>query len=249
MAITPQAQQDTRKLAEFIVALGQFNGYGSTTAQTLRALELGSVTPLRDDNDDRVIFTDIVKAINAVSGIPFSVQSSIDINAQFTGDSPQQPSRPGVLRHREEDPIRNNILIKLWPGSAGDVITYIPPANVDEWDLQKIVDEFNSSQGIHAGQGREHTDKDGWILFAKLAKLQPFQDGNKRTALLAANHALGALESHDYLMPPTGAAYQRFTTQLLEYYGTGLEGSSFNSEKAALAAFLDVAVGTNQSRH
>lgn len=29
--------------------------------------------------------------------------------------------------------------------------------------------------------------RDGWRVFADLAKLQPFQDGNKRTALIAAN--------------------------------------------------------------
>ena len=240
--MSAQLPVDTQRLAEFIVALGQFNGYGSTTAQTKEALDTGSTRPLRDDHDDRVIFTDILKAIRAVAGTPFSISSIIAINEQFDGDSREQPSRPGVLRHRTDGPIRNSVRIDLWPSAEGGSVAYVPPTNVDEWDLQDVVDEFDRSS---------RSDRDAWIMFARLAKLQPFQDGNKRTALLAVNHALGAFASGDFLAPPTGARYRRFTNQLLEFYGNGLDGSSFpageRGEAEALAAFLDTAPARDES--
>ena len=38
-----------------------------------------------------------------------------------------------------------------------------------------------------------NTVQDGWELYARLSKLQPFDDGNKRTALISANLLVGSL--------------------------------------------------------
>lgn len=56
-------------------------------------------------------------------------------------------------------------------------------------------------------------------MFAELAKLQPFQDGNKRTALIAANAANGSLETGDYLILPTlDLDRAEFIIDLMRYY-------------------------------
>ncbi|MFZ2576411.1 MAG: Fic family protein [Lactococcus hircilactis] len=222
---------DNKKLAKFIAALGKFNDYGSTVEQTKKALDAGSTAPLRGDNDDRVIFEDTIKAINAVKQTEFSWETIIAINSEFTGDSGEQPYHAGRLRDSVLDPIRDHIYVPLWPSAAGEDVKYYPPAQIDELDLMEIVTTWDKSP---------KTDKDAWRMFASLAKLQPFQDGNKRTALLTINHAIGALESQDYLMPPTGRQYNQFMDNLLGFYGVGLEGDNL-TEKEALEEFLKVA--------
>lgn len=223
-------EMNIEKLAEFITNLGKFNDYGSTISQTKAALEQKSLEPLRDDNDDRVIFEDTLRAINFVQNMPFDVKSIISINSQFTGDSKEQPNDPGRLRDIMVDPIRDRIHVDLWPAKNGGVVSYFPQVQIDEEDLEKIVTVWEKSA---------KTKSDAWTVFAKIAKLQPFQDGNKRTALIAANHAIGALNSQDYLMPPVGRAYNRFMDALLGYYGVGLEGGPA-SEEEALDEFLKV---------
>ena len=222
---------DNEKLAQFIASLGRFNDYGSTVAQTKAALDSGSVEPLRNDNDDRVIFEDTVRAIETVKEMPFNRESIILINAQFTGDSSEQPYHPGRLRDAVFDPIRDHIHVDLWPGDDGGTISYFPPAQIDEADIDKIISLWESSS---------QSDLEAWSLFARLAKLQPFQDGNKRTALIAANHALGTFQTQNYLMPPTGRQYIRFMDGLLGFYGVGLQGAP-HSEKEALHEFLSIA--------
>lgn len=222
---------DHAKLAKFITRMGQFNDYESTIAQTKAALDSGSVEPLRKDNEDRVIFEDTVRAIEKVRQIPFNREAIITINAQFTGDSPEQPYAPGHLRDGLLDPIRDRIHVALWPGEKDAVVSYYPPSQIDETDLDKIIALWE-----HSAQ----SDLEAWLLFAHLAKLQPFPDGNKRTALIAANHALGAFQTQNYLMPPTGHQFLCFMDRLLGYYGVGLQGALV-SEEEAIQEFLAVA--------
>ncbi|MFQ6324118.1 Fic family protein [Lactococcus garvieae] len=223
---------DNKKLAQFITNLGQFNDYGSTVAQTQKALEIGSSHPLNANNDDKVIFEDTLKAIKTVLPMAFDAQSIITINSQFTGDSDEQPYHPGKLRWALQDP-RDKIYVPLWPSIEGGAVNYVPPTTIDEEDLTDIVSEWEeSSKEI----------RDAWKIFARLAKLQPFQDGNKRTALIAANHALGALATQDYIMPPTGRHYKIFMDNLMTFYGAGLEGAEDINEKEALHQFLNKAV-------
>lgn len=222
---------NNEKLARFITSLGRFNDYGSTVAQTKAALDSGSVEPLRKDNDDRVIFEDTLRAIKAIQSLPFNRAAIIAINAQFIGDSSEQPYYPGHLRDGLLEPIRDRIHVNLWPDEDGGTVSYYPPIQVDEADLDRIVSLWEKSN---------QSDSDAWLLFARLAKLQPFPDGNKRTALIAANHALGAFQTENYLMPPTGRKYVRFMDALLGFYGVGLHDAP-DSEEEALQEFLKVA--------
>ncbi|MCL1989504.1 MAG: Fic family protein [Defluviitaleaceae bacterium] len=199
---------DNGKLAAFITGLGRFNDYGSTVAQTKRALETSCTSHLEQANDDVVIFSDCLKAINKVMDLDFDVTSIIAINAQFDGKSDEQPKNPGRLRDGLKYPHTDKIMVKLWPGDDG-IVTYEPPLQIDESDLQRMVDEWIDAK---------RTRMNAWKLFAKLACLQPFQDGNKRTALITANHALGTLKTQDYLLPPTGRHFNHFMSELLAYY-------------------------------
>jgi len=199
---------DNDKLARFITGLGRFNNYGSTVAQTKKALETGCTSHLRQENDDAVIFVDCLKAINEVMNQEFSVASIIAINAQFDGDSNEQPQNPGYLRDGHEFPHCDIIMVPLWPGEE-EMVVHRPPIKVEEQDLEKIINEWKNSK-------KDETES--WEMFAKIACLQPFQDGNKRTALIATNHALGALKSQDYILPPSGYHFNEFMNNLLQYY-------------------------------
>lgn len=60
---------------------------------------------------------------------------------------------------------------------------------------------------------------DFFLFFCELSKLQPFQDGNKRTTLLAANQAVNAFETENYLVLPFNDLDRLdFMTSLLRYY-------------------------------
>ena len=219
---------DNTKLAKFITVLGHFDDYGSTVAQTQKALEDNCTSHLNQENDDVVIFSDCLKAINKALNLEFNIDSIILINSEFDGDSSKQPKNPGRLRDGIKHPDTDKTHIKLWPGDDG-VVKYYPPIQVDEYDLQKIVDEWYDSK---------KSEFEAWELFAKLACLQPFQDGNKRTALISANHALGSLKTQEYILPPTGPRFPLFMNNLLEYYFYSNEP---NSDKV-LNSFANFAI-------
>lgn len=197
---------DNTALARFITSLGSLNGYGSTLAQTKKALDLRSSQPLNQHGEDVAIFEDTLKGIAAVKEKGFSVDGIIAINSAFDSPSDEQPNWPGHLRnayYNEDDRIGITI-----DQSAKE--TYFPPEIVRRDDLQKIVDNYKESP---------KKEKDAWKVFADLSKLQPFQDGNKRTALIAANAAYGTFERENYLVLPFNDLDRgEFTISLMRYY-------------------------------
>ena len=64
------------KLARFIASLGSLNEYGSTIAQTKKALETENLTYLSSQTD-QVIFQDALKGIKAIQKIGFNVAGII----------------------------------------------------------------------------------------------------------------------------------------------------------------------------
>jgi hypothetical protein len=197
---------DNTALAKFIQSLGSLNNYGSSVYQTKKALDLKSTKPLRQNVDDIAIFVDSVKGINAIKKKGFSVDGIIEVNKQFDSPSDEQPILPGHLRnsyYNEDD----RIAIVIDQASQE---YYVPKEIVTREDLQEIVDQFNKS---------EKTEKDAWLIFARLTKLQAFQDGNKRTALITANAAYGALDTESYLMIPFHDIKRlEFTISLISFY-------------------------------
>lgn len=197
---------DNIALARFITSLGSMNDYGSTLLQTKKALDKRDVSPLRDDVDDRAIFTDALKGIEAIKSVGFSTDGIIAINRSFDSDSEEEPVWPGHLRNANYN-ADDNIGITTGTNGRGN---YIPPQHITKEDLDQIVGMFASS---------DKDEKDAWRVFASLAKLQPFQDGNKRTALIAANSAMGTLQTQDYLVLPFNEVDRLdFMVGLMRYY-------------------------------
>ncbi len=197
---------DNTALAKFIQSLGSLNNYGSSVYQTKKALDLKSTKPLRQNVDDIAIFVDSLKGIEAIKEKGFSVDGIIEVNKQFDSPSDEQPILPGHLRnsyYNEDD----RIAIVIDQASQE---YYVPKEVITRGDLQEIVDQFHES---------ERTEKDAWLVFARLAKLQAFQDGNKRTALISANAAYGTFETEDYLLIPFHDIKRlEFTVSLMAFY-------------------------------
>jgi hypothetical protein len=196
---------DNKKLAIFIASLGGLNGYGSTVKQTIEAIKSGN-TKVLSSKEDEVIFEDALKGIEEISKIGFSADGIIGINKKFDGDSEEQPKLPGHLRNSYYN-ADDGIAVEIDDTGRNN---YIPPEIITKEDLEKIVLEYNSSS---------KSTKDSWRVFVKISKLQPFQDGNKRTALIAANASSGALKTQDYLLVPLDPLDRMdFTTNLMRYY-------------------------------
>jgi Fic family protein len=86
---------------------------------------------------------------------------------------------------------------------------YVPPVP-DAAELSAIVAHAASSEGNLL---------DASTLFIKLAKAQPFGDGNKRSALLAANGLLIKNHSDEILFVPTEQpGVDTFNTMLTQWY-------------------------------
>lgn len=117
-----------------------------------------------------------------------------DINASMTRTA---ALNPGALR------TTTNIMVHTLKGD------YIPPIP-DEETITTLLTDATASPGRLADAAR---------LFALLAKTQPFGDGNKRTALLAANGLLIMRHTpHILTVPVTDPAKQEFNTKLSAWY-------------------------------
>lgn len=216
---------DNTALARFITSLGSLNDYGSTLLQTKKALDKNSVEPLRANADDHAIFTDALKGMAAAEKAGFTAAGIIAINREFDSPSPEEPKWPGHLRNALYN-ADDRIGITTGTNGRGN---YIPPEQVTVTDLERIVARFEASQ---------RSEYDAWRVFAALAKLQPFQDGNKRTALIAANAALGTLQSHNYLVLPFNEVDRLdFMVGLMRYY----QATSEAAETAALTRMATLA--------
>ncbi|EGP4915024.1 Fic family protein [Enterococcus faecium] len=214
---------DNTALARFITSLGSLNNYGSTVLQTKKALDQKSTKPLRQNKDDIAIFTDALKGIDVIKQIGFSTDGIIAVNKQFDSPSDEQPGLPGHLRnayYNEDDRIA--IIIDQQSQEA-----YLPPDVVTRADIDQIVETYNQS---------EKEEKDAWCVFAQLSKLQAFQDGNKRTALIAANAAYGTFENENYLtLPFNDLDRVEFTLNLMRYY----QAMTPEEEEKAFERMLD----------
>lgn len=193
-------------LAHFLLAIGQLNDIKSTLPQIKRALDQESPDLLNQDKDDVAILQDAQKGINVAQNSGFSVDGIIAINTAFNSASDEEPTWPGHLRnafYNEDD--RIGIIVNRETQQL-----YTPPEVVTRQDLQTIVERYNHSS--------KH-ETDAWRVFVDLAKLQPFQDGNKRTALIAANAACGVLTSQCYLILPVEEKVRAgFMNILMQYY-------------------------------
>ena len=197
---------DNTKLAHLVASIGSLNGYGSSIAQTKKALDTGNVQYLKQGTEDSNIFKDVVAGIDAIKEIGFNEDGIIAVNKAFINSEEEDPILPGHLRNTLYN-TDDNIAITVDEHSQK---AYIPKGIVTREDLKKIVDNFKNSK---------QTRFDGLRVFAQLSKLQPFQDGNKRTALIAANAALDVWSNEHYLVLPFNDLDKaEFSINLMRYY-------------------------------
>lgn len=199
---------DNLNLANFIVSFGSMNDYSSTVLQTKRALDLHDLTKLSHQHHDSEILEDALDGIAAAKEFGFSSKGIIEINKTFTHSEDEDPDKPGHLRRASYNPDDAIVIVTDPHGTAKGA--YYAPEEVYLTDLDEIVNEYNSS---------DKTKKDAWRVFAKLSKLQPFQDGNKRTALIAANSARNTWATKNYLtLPFDGIDHTQFMLDLMRFY-------------------------------
>lgn len=160
-----------RDLAYFITAFGSLNDYGSTLAATKNALDSQDPKLLDGPQSDQGIFKDALAGIKAIRSEGFTVDGIIAVNKAFVNAPDEDPIIPGHLRNAYyNDDDRISIITSRKTGGISPS-SYFPPEQINRSMLQDIIDGFN----------KEATDNKvvaGWRVFAKLAKLQPFQDGN-----------------------------------------------------------------------
>ena len=213
-------------LANFIVSFGSMNDYSSTVLQTKKALDLHDLSKLHHQHHDGEILQDALDGIAAAKKYGFSREGIIEINKSFTHSEEEDPDIPGHLRQASYNPDDAIAIITDSKGTAEGA--YFAPENVYPGDLDEIIEQYNSS---------DHTTKDAWRVFAKLSKLQPFQDGNKRTALIAANSASNTWENQNYLtLPFDNIDHAEFMINLMRFYRADTE----EKEEKALDKMVDV---------
>lgn len=214
------------ELANFIVSFGSMNDYSSTVLQTKRALDLNDITKLNKNSDAGILY-DAVDGIEAAKKYGFSTDGIIAINKTFVHSPDEDPKLPGHLRNSKYYHPDDEVVIITDPhGSAKDA--YFAPADVTRKDLDEIVEEYNKSS---------RTVKDAWRVFAQISKLQPFQDGNKRTALISANAAKDTWSSQEYLtLPFNNIDHADFMVNLIRFY----IATDKNKEELALDRMVSV---------
>ena len=172
--------------------------------------------------DDQFVFNDLMQAIQYASRqTVLDINTFKTINAHMNSLSYSQPVNPGQFRSN-------------FPVIKGE---YIPAPTVSDEDFEQLLSE------IH-----DNCSRSGWELFAKLSKLQPFDNGNKRTALIAANLFIGAWTdpSSKPLLLPTNYKKLRFNANLYDYYLSDDFDDRYMCETEALRQFTDFALLQNE---
>ncbi|WEV75957.1 Fic family protein [Bifidobacterium sp. ESL0800] len=190
----------TKGLAGLLYRMGRtFDGLNTSRMATEEFLRTGNPNVVGSRND-YALLCDLKDASSYVieydySTRPMDLAWFTGINAKMTRTAAMEP---GVLRTTE------NVIVSTRRG------TYTPPvpsAAAIEQELDLVSDDSTSvasstadspAAPAHNVQPLERASH----LFATLAKMQPFGDGNKRTALLAANGLLLKLHSSAILAVP-----------------------------------------------
>ncbi|WEV74579.1 Fic family protein [Bifidobacterium sp. ESL0798] len=186
-------------LAGLLYRMGRtFDGLNTSRMATEEFLRTGNPNVVGSRND-YALLCDLKDASSYTIEYDYTIRPMdlawfIGINAKMTRTAAMEP---GVLRTAE------NVIVSTRRG------TYTPPvpsAAAIEQELDQVSDNetvaslntTNSKAPLQVSQPLNRASH----LFATLAKMQPFGDGNKRTALLAANGLLLKLSSPDVLAVP-----------------------------------------------
>lgn len=206
---------DKKSFAQLIISLGEYEGYNTSLVQTEKNLSSEPKNQIFSQPKDKYVFEDLVKAIDYAQGkTKVTLEVLKGVNGKMDSGQPCQPERPGILRNQVEIHVDD----------------YTPALSVTKAMVQNVLSVIQSA-----------TIPDSWEMYARLAKLQPFDNGNKRTALIRANINRGAFSdsSKEVLLIPTDYRRSRFNTNLIEYYMAGDWNDHLPDEKESLKVFVD----------
>lgn len=222
------AQLNTKQLAGMLYAMGHtFDNLSSTYIATEEFLRTQNPAVL-GSKQDYALLQDLRDAANWTLHYDYSqgisAQFVQQINARMTRTA---AIKPGILRTSA------NILVHT---QFGD---YFPPIPQKE-QIQALINRYTQTPQTAtstAPNTETHTQAllhNASALFAHIAKMQPFGDGNKRTALLAANGLLFMHSSqqqtpqertqpltHTLIVPTTDPDRSTFNTLLASWYMHG----------------------------
>ena len=193
----------TKQLAGLLYSMGRtFDGLQSTFMATEEFLRTGNPQVVNSKADYNLLL-DLRQAADYTlhydyAREPIDLAYVKSINAQLTRAAAMEP---GKLRDE-----RTPVMVSTPLGR------YEPPVP----DSATIASLIKSTVGGATG---EDILEDAVRLFAGLAKMQPFGDGNKRTALLAGNGLLIAHgDRHPLTVPTSDKDRTWFNRELAAYY-------------------------------
>ena len=193
----------TKQLAGLLYSMGRtFDGLQSTFMATEEFLRTGNPQVVNSKADYNLLL-DLRQAADYTlhydyAREPIDLAYVKSINAQLTRTAAMEP---GKLRDE-----RTPVMVSTPLGR------YEPPVP----DSAIIASLIKSTVGGATG---EDILEDAVRLFAGLAKMQPFGDGNKRTALLAGNGLLIAHgDRHPLTVPTSDKDRTWFNRELAAYY-------------------------------
>ena len=193
----------TKQLAGLLYSMGRtFDGLQSTFMATEEFLHTGNPQVVNSKADYNLLL-DLRQAADYTlhydyAREPIDLAYVKSINAQLTRTAAMEP---GKLRDE-----RTPVMVSTPLGR------YEPPVP----DSATIASLIKSTVGGATG---EDILEDAVRLFAGLAKMQPFGDGNKRTALLAGNGLLIAHgDRHPLTVPTSDKDRTWFNRELAAYY-------------------------------
>lgn len=193
----------TKQLTGLLYSMGRtFDGLQSTFMATEEFLRTGNPQVVNSKADYNLLL-DLRQAADYTlhydyAREPIDLAYVKSINAQLTRTAAMEP---GKLRDE-----RTPVMVSTPLGR------YEPPVP----DSATIASLIKSTVGGATG---EDILEDAVRLFAGLAKLQPFGDGNKRTALLAGNGLLIAHgDRHPLTVPTSDKDRTWFNRELAAYY-------------------------------
>ncbi|MDN3311774.1 Fic family protein [Microbacterium oryzae] len=171
-------------LAGVIYSAGKvFDGLDTGRLATENFLRSGSLEGVTSRSDLALLedLRDVAQYVidNAASGAPFTIDANYvrAINAKIT--------RSGALHPGEFRTSDQGIGVNTPEGRH-------EPEAITETELQRIIDRAQTSDPVETALD----------VFVETAKAQPFEDGNKRTALFAANSVLIAADTGKLLTIP-----------------------------------------------
>lgn len=211
-------QLSTKQLTGMLYAMGHtFDNLSSTYIATEEFLRTQNPAVL-GSKQDYALLQDLQDAANWTLHYDYTQGISVEfvqqVNAHMTRTAAIEP---GVLR------TSSNILVHT---QFGD---YFPPIPQEE-QIQALINRYTQNYRAATSEAKNNTQlllHNASALFAHLAKMQPFGDGNKRTALLAAN---GLLFMHSnqqqkdqqlsftLIVPTTDPDRSTFNTLLAAWY-------------------------------